>query len=126
MIEAYLETIGLDANTKKVISAYMEFIGRRASGELKTAAQWMRSFVANHPEYKQDSEVTSGIAYDLIVECQKIGEGLKKCPEMFGDYEIRKMPDPETLYNKPLEAKRKKDPECKEKVGTIPFPFPLH
>ena len=42
------------------------------SGELKTTARWIRDVVTAHPEYKQDSVVSEGIAYDLLVRCLKV------------------------------------------------------
>lgn len=52
----------------------MILICKRASGELKTTATWMREFVQNHPEYKQDSVVSEIIAHDLVMELRAIGE----------------------------------------------------
>jgi len=49
-----------------------------------TFAQWVRDFVRNHPEYKQDSVVTDSIAYDLLVRCDKIEKGKVKCHQLFG------------------------------------------
>lgn len=37
----------------------------KTTGELKTLATWQREFITSHPEYKKDSIVTDGIAYDL-------------------------------------------------------------
>merc|ERR1719424_1846617 len=69
----------------------------------------MRKFVQEHPDYKQDSVVTPGIAYDLVKECRDISEGLKACPELHGDHVIDKLPEVGQLYNKPLDtAKLKK------------------
>lgn len=52
----------------------MILICKRASGELKTTATWMREFVQNHPDYKQDSVVSEVIAHDLVMEMRAIGE----------------------------------------------------
>lgn len=52
----------------------MILICKRASGELKTAATWIREFVQKHPAYKQDSVVSQEIAYDLVMEMRAIGE----------------------------------------------------
>lgn len=66
------------------------YIHRRATGELLTAATWMRQFVTSHPEYKQDSVVPQSLAYDLLMRCQEIGEGKARCPEVLGDFEIER------------------------------------
>lgn len=57
-----------------IFHQYMILICKRASGELKTAATWIREFVQKHPAYKQDSVVSQEIAYDLVMEMRAIGE----------------------------------------------------
>jgi glutamate--cysteine ligase catalytic subunit len=79
MIEAYLETIGLDSVTTKTIKSYMSFIQQRASGELLTTATWMRQFVQGHPEYKQASPLPPGGALTLPLPLPLIG-GLPALP----------------------------------------------
>lgn len=34
---------------------------------------------------QHDSVVSPSIAYDLLLECKSIGEGLKRCPELLGE-----------------------------------------
>lgn len=82
---AYLEHIQCDPTSYARIDQYLTFITKRAHGELLTPATWMRNFVRSHSEYKQDSVVTKGIAYDLMKACDEIGIGLRKCPELHGD-----------------------------------------
>jgi glutamate--cysteine ligase catalytic subunit len=65
---AYLEHIGCDAETAERVGQYLELLRQRASGELPTAAAWMRGFVSAHPEYARDSVVTPGMH---IVQCPK-------------------------------------------------------
>jgi len=67
------------------VGQYLEFIRRRATGEVLTTASFIRNFVTSHPEYQGDSVVSSSIAYDLVVEAKAIGEGRKRCPELLGD-----------------------------------------
>lgn len=50
-----------------------------------TVAKWMREFVANHPQYKQDSVITDKINYDLMVKCDRIAKGEEQCPELIGN-----------------------------------------
>lgn len=57
-----------------MLPQYMILICKRASGELKTAATWIRDFVHEHPAYKQDSVVSQEIAHDLVMELRAIGE----------------------------------------------------
>lgn len=49
-----------------------------------TTAQWMRKFVALHPDYKQDSVVSETICYDLINTFDRITRGELDAPELFG------------------------------------------
>jgi len=109
MIEAYLDTIGLDSQTRKSVDNQLQFLQARAAGEIMTAATWMRKFVTSHPEYKNDSVVTSGIAYDLLKECHEISEGLKACPDLLGTNVVAPMPAKDRLYDKPLNSEKKHD-----------------
>ena len=54
LIDAYLAAIECDPETREVVRGYTDFIRRRASGELLTAAQWMRGIAMSHPEYGHD------------------------------------------------------------------------
>jgi glutamate--cysteine ligase catalytic subunit len=85
---AYLEHIGCDPTSFKRIDTYLNFIEKRAKGELQTPAMWTRDFVRKHPEYKHDSVVSPGIAYDLMKACDDIGLGRLACPELHGDVVI--------------------------------------
>lgn len=88
LVYAYLDYIECDEATRKIISKYLCLIEKRATGELPTTATWMRRFVHAHPDYAHDSVISSTIAYDLLVDCQAIGEGLKHCPELLGNFKI--------------------------------------
>ena len=63
---------------------------RKATGQLMTTASWIRKFVTEHPDYKQDSVVSESIAYDLMIACKQIGEGERPCPELLGDISIQR------------------------------------
>ena len=104
IITAYLDTIDLAADERKTVDNYMQFIQARATGELMTTAAWMRKFVNNHNEYKGDSVVSSGIAYDLLKEIHLISEGAKSCPELLGENKIEQ-PSNRKLYNTALQGK---------------------
>ena len=88
MILAYLHSIGTDSQSLKQIENYMDFIVARASGELMTPAAWMRNFVRNHPDYKQDSVVSHRVAADLVAKCHAIGTGAERCAELHGAFGI--------------------------------------
>merc|ERR1711979_88338 len=67
LVSAYLDHIKCDSINKERVSQYLDFIHKRASGQLMTPAAWMRKFVRNHPAYKGDSVVNEEIAYDLMI-----------------------------------------------------------
>ncbi|KAL1504363.1 hypothetical protein AB1Y20_010769 [Prymnesium parvum] len=84
LIFAYLEAIQCDPETWQQMQTYMDFIRRRASGQLATAAKWMRRKVATHPSYQHDSVVPSDVAYDIVQACTAIAEGRAREPMVLG------------------------------------------
>jgi len=86
---AYLEHIGCDRDSLKTITRYIEHVRRRARGELKTPARWIRDFVRDHPDYKFDSNVPDSIISDLCQACHDIGLGTRLAPDLLGDVTIR-------------------------------------
>ena len=81
---AQLDSIDYETNCK--IMHYLKLIEKKASGELKTTANWMRSFVQSHPKYNYDSLVTNEIAYDLMWALNKVTQGLIDAPELNNAY----------------------------------------
>ena len=88
LVRSYLDHIETEPRTHAKITQYLDFIAARARGDLMTPATWMRKFVYEHPKYKQDSIVSEEIAYDLMIACEEIGCGRRKCPEVVGDFPI--------------------------------------
>lgn len=84
ILNSYLENMEVDVDTRCSILNYLKLIKKRASGELMTVARWMREFIANHPDYKQDSVITDEINYSLILKCNQIANELCECPELLG------------------------------------------
>ncbi|XP_054425466.1 glutamate--cysteine ligase catalytic subunit isoform X2 [Pteronotus mesoamericanus] len=84
ILNSYLENMEVDVDTRCSILNYLKLIKKRASGELMTVARWMREFIANHPDYKQDSVITDKMNYSLIVKCNQIANELCECPELLG------------------------------------------
>ncbi|KAG5980457.1 Zn finger-containing GTPase- Activating Protein for ARF [Claviceps digitariae] len=74
IVESYLDSVNVDVDTRCRLSTYLSLISKRASGELDTAARWIRNFVDAHPCYKHDSVVDDDIAHDLIGAVIAIGE----------------------------------------------------
>lgn len=51
----------------------LEFLCKRARGEIKTGARFMRDLVLNHPLYEEDSIVNNSICMDLVKETTLLG-----------------------------------------------------
>jgi len=65
----------LSAQAREAADGYINFIARKASGELPTTATWIRNFVRSHPTYRHDSVVSPRINYDLMQIAADIGSG---------------------------------------------------
>jgi len=91
MMKSYLDTIDVDVDTGCTIQQYLSLISKRASGKCKTTAAWMRDYIRSHPDYKQDSNVSEDIMYDLTVRCDEISRGKVQCPELFGTPKTKSM-----------------------------------
>jgi glutamate--cysteine ligase catalytic subunit len=74
IVESYLDSVNVDVETRCQLATYLDLIRKRASGELDTAARWIRNFVDVHPAYKHDSVVDPTINHDLIGAVIAIGE----------------------------------------------------
>ncbi|XP_037986428.1 glutamate--cysteine ligase catalytic subunit isoform X3 [Motacilla alba alba] len=84
ILNSYLENMEVDVDTRCTILNYLKLIKKRASGELMTVARWMREFIAQHPDYKQDSVITDEMNYSLMWKCNQIAQGQAECPELLG------------------------------------------
>lgn len=74
IVESYLDSVNMDVETRCELETYLDLIRKRASGELWTAARWIREFVGQHPAYKHDSVVSDEVNKDLIKAVIDIGE----------------------------------------------------
>lgn len=74
LVEHYLNSMNIDVETRCAIARYLKLIKKRADGSLWTAAKWLRHFVQEHKDYKSDSVVGEGIAFDLVKAAQRITE----------------------------------------------------
>lgn len=73
---------------KEFYNTMLNFLVKRAKGEVKTGARFMRDFVLNHHAYKQDSIVSNEICYDLVKETTSLG-----IPEKWDESLLGEMPD---------------------------------
>lgn len=71
LIRQFLDGADVDVDTRCTITQYLNFIQKRASGEIWTLAHWMREFVQQHADYKQDSFVPDTTVYDMLNEVSK-------------------------------------------------------
>lgn len=88
LIHAYLDIMQVDDQTIDVILSYMSLLVSRAQGTLPTEATYIRNFVQNHPDYKQDSIISEKIHNDLVSHCEKISNGEISVPEFLGKNKI--------------------------------------
>ena len=84
LVHAYLDLIQCDGATRDVLNCYLDLVRLRASGELVTAAKWMRSFITGHDDYKQDSVITPKMNNDLVDACLAISDGSMVPEELLG------------------------------------------
>jgi len=98
LIFAYLEAIECDPETLELMRSYMDLLRRRASGQLATAARWMRARVAAHPSYRGDSRVPDDVAYDLVKACADVAEGRLRASELLGEQPIPPLRTDDAYY----------------------------
>ncbi|VDL85465.1 unnamed protein product [Schistocephalus solidus] len=97
LIRHYMVMTEVDPNTAFSIHQYLTLIGKRASGELPTAASWMRQYIMNHTDYKQDSVVSAKVASDLVSQCLAVTSGhpdVTENPLLRGTSSSRTVPHP--------------------------------
>lgn len=74
IVESYLDSVNVDVATRCELATYLSLIRARASGELDTAARWIRNLVDAHPGYAHDSVVSEEVTHDLVGAVIAIGE----------------------------------------------------
>ncbi|CAI9741797.1 glutamate--cysteine ligase catalytic subunit-like [Octopus vulgaris] len=82
LIHKYLD-YNYDTGSRPQNMKYLKYISDKAAGKIRTMAQWTRQFVTNHEDYKNDSVVSERIAYDFMMECEKIVNNEEGCPQAF-------------------------------------------
>jgi len=75
IIQEYMKMNKFSEEDLSFYNTMIEFLCKRARGEIKTGARFMRDLVLNHPEYEKDSVVGDKICYDLVKETTLIGMG---------------------------------------------------
>eukprot|EP00927_Polykrikos_kofoidii_P083150 TRINITY_DN8448_c1_g2_i1.p1 TRINITY_DN8448_c1_g2~~TRINITY_DN8448_c1_g2_i1.p1 ORF type:complete len:731 (+),score=125.48 TRINITY_DN8448_c1_g2_i1:40-2232(+) len=111
LCDTYLDFVGCDSVVRSGLRRYMDFVLKRARGELMTPATWMRKFITSHPDYQKDSRIPSTAAYDLMVACKDIGEGRRDCPELLGDIKIPLVEPASKVSNQSASSESTKSPQ---------------
>lgn len=75
IVRQYLQNVNVDTETLCTLEKHLSLVSKRASGELKSNATWIREFVRSHPAYKFDSVVSPEIHYDLVKAIEKLTNG---------------------------------------------------
>ncbi|KAL3215070.1 hypothetical protein MRX96_006652 [Rhipicephalus microplus] len=97
LVRSFLASVEeVDTSTRCTVEQYLQLIEKRASGQLMTGARWIRHFVTSHPEYKKDSVVSEGIAYDLVARMKRLQHNFWCCPELIGTPVARSTATPPT------------------------------
>lgn len=104
IVQAYLDCIRCDPESRLVINRYLELLERRASGDLQTPATWMREFVTKHPSYKKDSVVPEEACKDLMKRIIDISDCSKTEPTLLGN--LCNCDDPVKPVQPPMEERR--------------------
>ena len=73
MLTEFFDSQEIDAKTRAYLDHMIGFLVKRAKGELLTGAQYIWRKVHAHPEYKADSFITPGMAYDIVSEISRNG-----------------------------------------------------
>ncbi|XP_062520742.1 glutamate--cysteine ligase catalytic subunit-like [Corticium candelabrum] len=85
LMNRYLDSVDVDAETRCTISVYLKLIEQKANGELMTTARWMREFITSHHDYRRDSCVSELINYDLMCAIDRFMRGEESCRQLVGD-----------------------------------------
>ena len=84
LVRTYLDMIHCDKETLAVVNRYLELLTQRATGQLLTAASWLRKFVEVHPEYRRDSQLTQTVVADLMRTVEQIQSGKIEVTQLMG------------------------------------------
>ena len=66
LCQQYMDLKKWPTDKKAECMHYLTFLAKRARGEVPTGARFLRDYVTNHPDYKQDSFLTPQMQYDLL------------------------------------------------------------
>lgn len=90
LLNFYLDSMEIDAETRCTISHYLSFITARARGTIPTPATIIRDFIGSHADYKKDSVVSETITYDLLQQLALLQSGKQSLRDLIGKIEKMK------------------------------------
>lgn len=85
LFNEYMDLNDFSEEEKHFHTAMLDFLRKRARGEIKTGARWIRNFVMKHPAYQRDSIINGEIAYDLVREIGELGHPFKWDKSFLGE-----------------------------------------
>jgi glutamate--cysteine ligase catalytic subunit len=85
IIRRYMQEFNFSTEDLEFCTKMLDFLCKRARGEIKTGARFMRDLVLNHPLYEKDSVVINNICYDLIQENLLLGTSSKWDNSLLGE-----------------------------------------
>lgn len=74
IVQQYLHYTNVSPVEQARLAPYLDFIEKRASGANPTPATWMRQFVRQHEDYRQDSYVSEKTCHDMMAEIVRMNE----------------------------------------------------
>ena len=84
LVRTYLDMIHCDPTTLGVVNRYLDLLAQRATGQLLTAASWLRKFVEVHPDYQHDSQLRQSVVADLMRAIEQIQSGKIEVVQLMG------------------------------------------
>ena len=84
LVRTYLDMIECDTATMCTVDSYLQLLELRATGQLLTAASWLRKYVSIHPAYQHDSQLTQPVVVDLMRAVVQIQSGECEVVQLLG------------------------------------------
>ena len=84
LVRTYLDMIQCDAATLQTVNSYLQLLELRATGQLLTAASWLRKYVSIHPAYQHDSQLTQAVVVDMMRAVVQIQSGECEVVQLLG------------------------------------------
>ncbi len=66
---------------------FIRFLAKRARGEIKTGAKFIRDLITSHPQYMKDSKLNDQICWDLLRVMSELNDS--DCPhreDLLGEF----------------------------------------